>query len=93
MNFLVSKGGSSEQNETSLEPPQECHTKQYRQGVPQSQEVSVTVTNRSIARDCQKTKVLPGGITIKSTARECHDLNTSRECHKRKFNKGMQQSK
>ena len=71
--ILVSKGGSSEPNETSLEPPQECHTKKYCQGVPQSQEVLVTVTNRGIARDCQNKKKLPGGITIKSTARECHD--------------------
>ena len=53
-------GGYSEPHETPLEPPQECHTKKYCQGVLQPEEMSLTATNRGIARDCQN----------KSTARE-----------------------
>ena len=60
-------GGSRELPETPLEPRQECHTKI----------LSGSVTIKRTASDCQtetvKTKLLPVGITIKSTDRECHD--------------------
>ena len=57
------------------------------------------VKNRTVS-DCQtevlpgsvKTKLLSVSITIKSTDRKCHDEDTSRECYKRNFNNGVQQS-
>ena len=59
--------GSRELPEIPLEPRQECHTKI----------LSGSVTIKRTASDCQtetvKTKLLPVGITIKSTDRECHD--------------------
>ena len=83
--ILVSKGGSSELevcvcvwgggvhelHETPQEPRQECHTKT----------LSGSATIKRTVSDCQievlsgafKIKLLPGSITIKHTARECHD--------------------
>ena len=60
-----------ELHETPLEPRQECHTKTLSG--------SATI-NRTVS-DCQtevlsgtvKIKLLSGSITIKNTARECHD--------------------
>ena len=74
-----------------MEPQQECHTKI----------LSGSVTIKRTASDCKtallsrtvKTKLLPVSITIKSTDRECRYLDTSRKCHKRNYNNGVQHSR
>ena len=78
--ILVSKGGSSdskcgggsrELHATPLEPRQECHTKALSGRAAIKRTVSDCQTE--VLSGTVKIKLLPGSITIKNTARECHD--------------------